>query len=165
MKAILLHLLFVTLSVVYLAYVDFIQGKAKIEVKEKAIAKGVGIKVFGERGQEWSVQGRELVSVGRGLYLLEVLLVSAEGFKVRADSITLDRLRNVGRLKGNVEIRGEALFVKTQEAQVDFKRGLLKGEGPVQVWKGTNYVEGKGFVAYLKPFRVIISRVRTRHEI
>jgi len=68
-------------------------------------------------------------------------------------------------LRGDVEIRGTALFVKTDSAVVDFNRNLLYGRGEVQVWRSTNYIEGKSFRAYLKPLRVIIEGVRTKHEL
>lgn len=165
MRFLLLHALFLLLVLSSLAYIDRLRKESKVYVQEKSIARNVRIKVFGEGGEEWKVQGRELVSFGRELYLLEVLLTSRSGYEVRADSITFQRDKNRGVLKGNVEIRGEAFFVKTDEAVVDFNKNLIFGEGNVQVWKGTSYIEGKGFRAYLKPLRVIIGRVRTKHEV
>jgi len=48
---------------------------------------------------------------------------------------------------------------------VDFGKNLLYGTGGVKVWRESNYAEGKGFKAYLRPLKVIINSVRTRHEI
>jgi len=64
-----------------------------------------------------------------------------------------------------VEIRGTAFFVQTSAAALDFNRNLLSGNGDVRIWKSTNYIEGKGFKAFLKPLRVIIENVRTKHEL
>jgi len=165
MRFLFLHVLFLLLVLSSLAYIDRLRKESKVYVQEKSIARNIRIKVFGEGGEEWKVQGRELVSFGRELYLLEVLLTSRSGYAIRADSISFQREKNRGILKGNVEIRGEALFVKTDEAVVDFNRNLIYGKGNVKVWKGTNYIEGRGFKAYLKPLKVIIGKVRTKHEV
>ncbi|NPA42305.1 MAG: LPS export ABC transporter periplasmic protein LptC [Aquificae bacterium] len=164
MKFLFLHLVFLLFSIASLAYIDYLQSRSKIHTLEKSIARNISIKVFGEGGEEWRIEGRELVSFGKELNLLGVLLVSASGYSIKADSITFLRDKNLGVLRGNVEIRGEAFFVKTDKAVVDFNKNLIYGEEEVMVWKGSNYVEGKGFRAYLKPFRVIINSVRTRHE-
>jgi len=165
MRFLLSHLILLILSGVSLTYIDMLQQKSRIEVQEKSIAKHVRISVFGEGGEEWKVEGRELVSFGRELILLMVELRSVSGYVVRANSITFRRDRNTGVLRGDVEIRGTALFVKTDSAVVDFNRNLLYGRGEVQVWRSTNYIEGKSFRAYLKPLRVIIEGVRTKHEL
>ncbi len=165
MRFLYLHLIFVILSLSALAYVEKLRKESKVFVQEKSIAKEVSIKVFGEGGEEWKVSGEELVSFGKELILLKVSLRSVSGYEIRADTITFLRDKNRGVLKGGVEIRGEALFVKTEEAFMDFNRNLLYGKEEVKVWRGTNYIEGIGFRAYLKPLRVIISKVRTKHEI
>ncbi len=165
MKSFLLHAVFLVLSVISLAYLEKLSRESKVFVREKSIAQGISIKVFGEGGEEWRVEGRELVSFGDEIHLLGVLLRSASGYVVKADSITLFRDKKMGELKGGVEIRGEALFVKTDRATVDFDRSLLWGEGEVMVWRGRNFIEGKGFRAYLRPLRVIIGEVKTRHEV
>ena len=165
MKFLLLHLAFILLSIASLAYISHLESRSRVFVQEKSIARDISIKVFGEGGEEWSIQGRELVSFGRELTLIDVLLESASGYRVRADSITVERDKNRGFLKGDVEIRGEAFFVKTDRAVIDFNRNLLYGEDKVMVWKDRNYIEGKGFKAYLRPLRVIIGGVRTKHEI
>ncbi len=165
MKFLFLHAAFVLLSVVSLAYIEKLSREAKVFIREKSIAQEVSIKVFGEGGEEWKVEGRELVSLGKEIHLLGVLLRSASGYVVKADSITFFRNKNKGELKGGVEIRGEALFVKTDRAFIDFNRNLLYGDGKVMVWRGRNFVEGKGFKAYLNPLRVIIGRVKTKHEV
>lgn len=165
MRFLLLHVSFLLLVLSSLAYIEELRKESKVYVQEKSIARNISIKVFGKGGEEWEVKGRELISFGKELYLLDVLLSSKSGYKVRADSITFQREKNKGILKGNVEIRGEALFVRTDEAVVDFNKNLLSGKSYVQVWRGMNYIEGKGFKAYLKPLRVIIGRVRTKHEV
>ncbi|RLJ69929.1 hypothetical protein BCF55_0188 [Hydrogenivirga caldilitoris] len=165
MKFLLLHGLFLVFSFGAVAYVSFLEGTSKVQTQEKSLARDVSIRVFGEDGEEWRVQGRELVSFGPELSLLDVLLKSKGGYEVKANTITFQRDKNLGVLKGNVEIRGEALFVKTENAIIDFSKNLLYGEGEVLVWKESNFIEGKGFKAYLKPLKVIISDVRTKHEI
>ncbi|MDQ7082090.1 MAG: hypothetical protein Q9N34_03215 [Aquificota bacterium] len=79
--------------------------------------------------------------------------------------VLIDRRKKTARLKGDVQIRGDALFVKTDSAHVDFNRDLITGEGGVSLWRGTNYFEGKGFEVRLRPLRVIIGGVRAKHEI
>ncbi|HHJ64612.1 MAG TPA: hypothetical protein ENJ61_06855 [Aquifex aeolicus] len=165
MRFLLFHLLLLLFSGISLTYIEVLQHRSRIEVQEKSIAKHVRISVFGEGGEEWKVEGRELVSFGRELILLMVELRSVSGYVVRANSITFRRDRNTGVLSGNVEIRGTALFVKTDSAVVDFNRNLLYGKEGVRVWRSTNYIEGRSFRAYLKPLRVIIEGVRTKHEL
>jgi hypothetical protein len=165
MRFLLLHLLFGLFSIVSLAYIEKLREESKIYTREKSIAQDISIRVFGEGGEEWKVRGKELVSFGKELTLIDVLLESASGYVVRADSIVLERDKNRGVLKGRVEIRGEAFFVKTERATIDFGKNLLYGEDKVLVWRGRNFIEGKGFRAYLKPLRVIIGDVRTKHEI
>lgn len=165
MRSLLLHAVFIILSLASLAYLEKLGRESKVFVREKSIAQGISIKVFGEGGEEWRVEGRELVSFGDEIHLLGVLMRSASGYVVRADSVTLYRDKKRGELKGGVEIRGEALFVKTDRAIIDFDGNLLWGEGEVMVWRGRNFIEGKGFRAYLRPLRVIIEKVKTKHEV
>ena len=165
MKFLLLHIAFVLFSIASLAYIEKLSKEVKVFVREKSIAQEISIKVFGEGGEEWKLEGRELVSFGEEVHLLGVLLRSSSGYVVRADSITFFRNSNRGELKGGVEIRGEALFVKTERAFIDFNRNILYGNGEVMVWKGRNFVKGKGFRAYLNPLRVIIGKVKTKHEV
>lgn len=165
MKSLLPHFIFLLLCTLSLAYIEKLRKEARVYVQEKSIAQGVSIKVFGESGEEWRIHGRELVSFGRELSLLDVELRSTSGYVVRASAITFLRDRNRGVLKGGVEIRGEAFFFKTDRATIDFNRDLLYGKGKVQVWKGRNFIEGKGFKAFLRPLKVIIGKVRTKHEV
>jgi len=156
---------FILLSVLSLAYIDKLRKESNVFVQEKSIAQDISIRVFGKGGEEWMVEGEELISFGKELILLNVYLKSVSGYVVKANSIIFRRDKNTGTLKGEVEIRGEAFFVKTEKAVVDFNKNLIYGDGNVKVWKGRNYIEGTGFKAYLKPLRVIIGRVRTKHEI
>ncbi len=165
MRFLLLHALFLFLCGVYFAYLNHLQDSAKVQTREKSIARGIHIKVFGKEGQEWDVMGRELVSLGRELNLLGVSLKSSNGYTVSADSVTLYRDKGLSILRGNVTIRGERLEVNTEEATVDFNKNLIWGNEPVLVRTRNTLIEGKGFRAYLRPFRVIISDVRTKHEV
>ncbi len=165
MRVLLLHIAFLLLAGAALLYIESLRERSVVRVEEKSIAKHVRISVFGEGGEEWKVEGKELVSFGQELILLIVELRSVSGYVVKADAITFKRDRNRGTLKGDVEIRGTALFVKTDSAVVDFNQNLLYGSTDVRVWRSTNYVEGKSFKAYLRPFRVIIEKVRTKHEL
>lgn len=165
MRFLLLHAVFVAFSIISLAYIDKLSREAKIFVREKSIARDVSIKVFGKGGEEWTVEGRELVSFGKEIHLLGVILKSASGYVVRANSITFSREGNKGELKGDVEIKSKSLFVRTERAVVDFNRNIVYGSGRVTVWKGSNFVKGKGFKAYLNPLKVIIWKVRTKHEV
>jgi len=165
MRFLALHLLLLLLAGVSFTYIESLRGKSVVQVRERSIAKHVRISVFGEGGEEWKVEGRELVSFGQELILLIVEMRSVSGYVVKANSITFKRDRNRGLLKGDVEIRGTALFVKTESAVVDFNQNLLYGDSGVKVWRSTNYIEGSSFRAYLKPLRVIIEGVRTKHEL
>ncbi len=164
MKTLLAHVSFVILSISSLAYIDRLREESKIFTEEMSIARQVGIKVVGEGGAEWSIEGRELFSLGR-LVRLQSVFMWSRGYVVKADQVVIDRHTNTADLKGNVEIRGEALFVKTEEAKVNFLKDTITGGGDVFLWRGTNYVEGRGFRVRLKPLRVIIGSVRAKHDI
>lgn len=146
MRSFLLHGVFVLLAVVSLAYVNRLSESSKVMVRERSIAQDISIKVFGEGGQEWSVEGKELVSFGRELSLVNVTMKSVHGYVVKADSVKFDRDKKVGFLRGNVEIRGEAFFVKAGRAVADLKSNILRDEGNVAVLEGRNYVERKDSV-------------------
>lgn len=165
MRFLLLHVIFLFFCGVYFAYLNHLQDSAKVQTREKSIARGIHIKVFGKEGQEWDVKGRELVSLGKELNLLSALLKSSNGYTISADSVTLYRDRNISVLRGNVTIVGKELKVNTEEATVDFSKNLIFGDKPVIVRTGNTLIKGKGFKAYFRPFRVIISDVRTKHEV
>ncbi len=164
MKTLLIHLIFILLSISSLAYIDRLKEEAKVFTEERSIAKEVEIRVVGESGEEWSIEGKELLSLGRTVRLREVIMRS-RGYTVEAEEVVVDRRKNEAVLKGDVEIRGEALFVKTDSAKVNFNRSLITGDGEVFLWRGTNYFEGRGFRVNLNPLRVIIARVKAKHDI
>ncbi len=164
MRTLLVHVAFVLLSLSSLAYIDKLREESKLFSKEKSIASEVGIKVVGEGGVEWDVEGRELFSVGRVIRLRDVTMRSGE-YTVRAEEVLVDRIRGTAILRGGVEIKGEALSVRSESAEVDFIRSKVRGAGGVELVKGDLYAKGAGFVAHLRPLRVIITRVRTKHDI
>ncbi len=164
MKTFILHLVFILLSITSLAYIDRLREESRVFSPERSIASDVGIKVVSDKGVEWSVEGKELISFGKEVKLYGVLMRSRD-YTVVAREVVIDRERKTALLKGNVQIRGEALFVKTDSARVDFNRDLITGRGEVQLWRGTNYFEGEGFEVRLRPLRVIIGGVRAKHEI
>ncbi|MDQ7039091.1 MAG: hypothetical protein Q9N26_07875 [Aquificota bacterium] len=159
-----LHLIFVILSITSLAYIDSLKEESNVFSPERSVATDVSIKVVSEKGEEWLVEGTELISLGREVRLRRVLMRSG-AYTVVAREVLIDRRKKTARLKGDVQIRGDALFVKTDSAHVDFNRDLITGEGGVSLWRGTNYFEGKGFEVRLRPLRVIIGGVRAKHEI
>jgi hypothetical protein len=163
MKHLFFHFLFLIFSLGSLAYIEKIRNESSIITKEKSIAKNVMLKVYGEGGREWDLIGEELISLGKEIKLREVTIRSG-GYVIRSSRILFKKDRNTAELKGNVEIRGEALFVKTSYAFADFNRNLIRGNEPVQVWKQRNYIEGKGFTAFLNPLRVIIKEANAKHE-
>ncbi len=165
MRSLALHLTFIVLTILSLAYVEKLRKESKISVKEKGIARDVTIKVFGEGGEEWKVGGENLVTFGKEIYMIRVELRSKSGYVVRAGSIKFLRDQKLGTLKGGVDLRGDALFIKTESAIIDLNKNLVSGDSKVMIWRNRNYIEGLGFKAYLKPLRVIISNVRTKHEI
>ncbi|GEM_PF-2770920 len=164
MKSFILHIILIAFSFFSLAYIGNLQKSSKILTREKSLAENIRLRVFGKGGEEWKIEGKELVSFGADIILLKVEMKSAGGYTVKADSIIFNKHRNKGLLKENVEIRGTGFFVKTKSAEIDFSRNTLRGKERVYIWKGTNYIEGKSFLAYLKPLRVIIEEVRTKHE-
>ncbi|HIC97013.1 MAG TPA: hypothetical protein EYP11_01255 [Aquificaceae bacterium] len=165
MKSALIHTLFLALLPVSLYYVKELEGSLRLVREGSGIARDVSIKVFGRGGEEWRIEGEELISLGKEVTLKNVMLRSSSGSTIKAGSVVLLRDRGVGTLRGEVEVRGEAFFVRTSSATVDFGKNLLYGTGGVKVWRESNYAEGKGFKAYLRPLKVIINSVRTRHEI
>ncbi len=165
MKSLLLHAVFILMTILSLIYVEKLRGDSKVFIEEKAIAQNVVIKVFGEGGEEWKVKGENLVTFGKEIHMISVELRSKSGYVVSAGSIKLLRDEKLGELKGGVNLRGEALYIKTRSASIDLNRNTMEGKEKVMIWKGKNYIEGLGFKAYLKPLRVIIRNVRTKHEI
>ncbi len=164
-RTVLVHCTFLVLVVLSLLYVDSLRHRSQIITKERSIAQNVSLKVFGRGGQEWRLTGKDLLSFGSVINLRDVRILSAGGYVINAGKVSFDREKNVAKLRGGVEIRGEALFVKTGSAVVNFRRSVVRGRGEVKVWKNRNYIEGKGFTSYMNPLTVIIREARGRHEI
>ena len=164
-RTVLVHCTFLTLVVLSLLYVDSLRHRSQIITKERSIAQNVSLKVFGRGGQEWRLRGKDLLSFGSVINLRDVRILSAGGYVINAGEVSFNREKNVAKLKGGVEIRGEALFVKTGSAVVNFRRSVVRGRGKVRVWKNRNYIEGRGFISYMNPLTVIIKEARGRHEI
>jgi len=164
MKAILLHIVFGFFSVISLAYIEKIREESKIISKESSIATNVSMKVYGEGGREWELMGEELLSFGQEIKMKRVRIRSESGYVIKAEDLTFRKDRNTAFLSGSVEIRGEALFVKTERAFADLNKSIVRGDREVKVWKGRNYIEGVGFTANLRPLKVIISGAKAKHE-
>ena len=164
MKAFLFHIIFAVFSVISLAYIEKIKKESRIITKESSIATNVSLKVYGEGGREWELRGEELISFGQEIKMKRVLIRSEGGYVIKAEDLTFRKDKNTALLTGSVEIRGEALFVKTERAFADLNRSVVRGNREVKVWKERNYIEGKGFTAYLNPLKVIISGAKAKHE-
>lgn len=163
-KFLFLHLAFLSLSIASIGQVKKLGGRVDVSLQERSIAQGVSVKVFGEMGEEWRLEGEELLLFQGELWLHRVLLRSASGYLIKADSIVFSKDKNRGKIEGNVEIRGEALLVRMGSAFIDFNKNLLFGDGKVMVWKDANFIEGDSFEVHLRPLKVIIRGVRTKHE-
>ncbi len=165
MKFLIFHILFAFFSIASLAYIEKVRSESKIITKERSIAVNVSLKVYGKGGREWDLQGEELLSMGPEIRLKRVTIRSEGGYVITATSVSFRKDKNTAELTGEVEIRGEALFVKTAYAFADFNRSLIKSDREVKVWKETNYIEGRGFTALLSPLKVIITEAKAKHEI
>ncbi|MDQ7082091.1 MAG: hypothetical protein Q9N34_03220 [Aquificota bacterium] len=71
-----LHLIFVILSITSLAYIDSLKEESNVSPPERSVATDVSIKVVSEKGEEWLVEGTELISLGREVRLRRVLMRS-----------------------------------------------------------------------------------------
>ena len=165
LRTFLIHSLFLILVSFSLLYVDSLRHRSQIITEERSIAQNVSLKVFGKGGQEWRLTGKDLLSFGSIINLRNVRILSGGGYLIDAGEVAFDREKNVAELRGGVEIRGEALFVKTPSAVVNFRSSMVRGKGEVKVWRNRNYIEGRGFTSYMNPLTVIIREARGRHEI
>ncbi len=163
-RSLLVLTLFLVANVLSYLYVERLKDKVFVEREEIGIAEGVRIRVFGEKALEWLIFGKTLISVGDEVSLSGVLMESSYGYSLRADSVFLNRESKKAKLQGTVDLRGEAFFVRTEEAVADLSKGKVYGKKGVKIWKDRNYVEGKSFEVRLKPFFVRVREVKTKHE-
>ncbi len=164
-KTLAVIFLFISASLYSIYKVEKIRKEENPQIIKESVGFNVTIRVFGKRGEEWNINGKEIrIREGRVL-LKEVEIISGEGYRILAKTAEFFRDRNLSILEGDVRLMGEALFVKSERAEIYFSEGYMKGGRRVEVWRGRNYVEGKTFIAFFSPLRVIIENVKTRHEL
>ncbi len=165
MKFLLLHLiysLFLGLSIAYL------EGKENRKIEDApsnrvGYLENVRVKVYGDKGVEWYIKGKRLYSIGPEV-IMDRVEISSEEYEIRASKGNINRFTGRGFLEGKVEIRGDALLIKTERANIDLKAKRIYGGGDIQVWRYKNYVNGRNYDIFLSPLRVIIKEVRTKHD-
>ncbi len=165
MRLLFIHSVFLLSCITSLIYIEHLKKVSQIFTPERSIAKDIYIRVFGEGGEEWKVSGKELISFGEEINLIGVVLQSTSGYLVSSRLTTLSRNKNTAILEGSVLIEGNDIYVRTERAVVDFNKNTIYGDSDVEVRKGNNLFFGRSFRAYLKPFRVIIEKVKTKHEV
>ncbi len=164
-KTLLLHLIYVLLLGGSIAYLNEFRFDESIPNLGNRVGylEDVLIKIYGRNGVEWNVEGKRLYSIGVDV-LMDDLNLSSEEYVIKATRGRINRLSGKGSIEGKVEIKGEALFIKTQKANIDLKRKKIWGSGIIEVWRYENYVSGKGYEVFLSPLRVIIKEVKTKHD-
>jgi hypothetical protein len=163
-KPIVLHLMYAFSLALSIAYVGGLE-----DVSGGSMGGGVGylervsIKVYGKRGVEWELRGEKLYSIGAQV-IMDKLTISSEEYVISALKGNIDRISGIGSLEGRVQIRGQALLIKTDRAMIDLRLKKVWGDGRIQVWRYKNYVSGEGYEIYLSPLKVIIKKVKSRHD-
>ncbi len=147
-------------------------GLSEIYVKEfqklknislvKSELKGVELRIYGEKGLEWKIYGKKLLSVGKNVEI-ESPTILTEGYRIISQSLSFNKANKKGVLKGETELFGEDLYVKTKDANIDFNKGVVWGKERIFLKRKGNVVKGRGFTITFKPFKVIINEVESTH--
>ncbi len=140
-----------------------VKAQASREPESVGYLEKVRIRVYGKEGVEWLVKGERLYSAGVEVVLDKVHLSSQE-YEIKAMRGNINRINGKGLLLGGVEVRGSGLFIKTSSANIDLKTKKIWGSGDIEVWRYGNYISGSGYEIYLSPLKVIIEKVKTRHD-
>ncbi len=119
------------------------------------IAVNIEIKVFGEKGMEWTVKGESL-NIDEPVVFFKNPVLKLDGYTIKADFAEVDRIKKVGNMKGNIEIFGEDLYAKTSEIFIDMNKNIIKGDTDIIIRRADHDISGKGFTMHLKPFKAII---------
>ncbi len=147
-------------------------GLSEIYVKEfqklknvslvKSELKDIELRIYGDEGLEWKIYGEEFLSVGKEIEIKKPTILT-EGYRIISQGMVFNKDSKKGVLKGETELFGEELYVKTQNANIDFNRGIVWGEEKVFLKRKGNIIKGRGFTITFKPFKVIINEVESIH--
>lgn len=147
-------------------------GISEIYVKEfrklrnvslvKSELKEVELRIYGEKGLEWRIYGKKLLSVGRNVEI-ESPTILTEGYRIISQALSFNKASKRGILRGETELFGEELYVRTRNANIDFNKGVVWGKERIFLRRKGNVVRGRGFTITFKPFKVIINEVESTH--
>jgi len=148
----------VTLSEFYFKKFQALEGEKFI----RSEVRNIEIKLYGERGLEWIILGKTLFMEGSNLRIEKSVMLSG-GYRIESDALLLNKHTKKGLLKGEVEITGEDLYLKTKDAYIDFTKSVAWGKKELLLKRGGNIIKGRGFKIVFRPFRVTINEVESVH--
>ncbi|NPB07607.1 MAG: hypothetical protein GXN96_01605 [Aquificae bacterium] len=160
-RGLLILLLFlggVALSEFYFKKFQALEGEKLV----RSEVRDIEIKLYGEKGLEWVILGEKLFMEGSNLRIEKSVMLSG-GYRIESEALLLNRKTRKGLLRGEVEITGEDLYLKTTDAYIDFGRSVAWGENRILLRRGGNIIRGRGFKIVFRPFRVTINEVESVH--
>ncbi len=161
LKAFLIVISFLISVIIFHKYFKEI-SKVKSVSEVKSVVYGVEIRLYGQEKLEWIVEGKKLLLKGSNLKI-EKPTIKTEGYLIKSEELFLNKFKKRGFLKGNVEIFGKDLYVRTDEAYIDFLKNKAWGNKKLVIRKEKNFVKGKGFEIHFKPFKMSINEVESIH--
>ncbi|ADC89495.1 hypothetical protein Thal_0862 [Thermocrinis albus DSM 14484] len=117
----------------------------------------VQIKVFGDNGLEWTVEGHTLNLEGRVINILDARMYTQKE-EITAEKVTLDRETGQGKAEGRLVVKVEDFVIEGSEAVFDLRKGTVQTEKKVLITEKDRRVEGEGCYVQLRPLRVIIKK-------
>ena len=160
-KGILLIFFFLVGIVISEFYVREFQKLRNLSLVKSEVRE-IELRIYGKKGLEWKILGKKLFSFRGKVEIIKPIILT-EGYKIISESLIFNRQEDTGFLKGNTELFGENLYVKTKDAFIDFKQGVVRGKEEIYLRRGENVVSGRGFTITFKPFKVIINEVESTH--
>jgi len=128
----------------------------------ESVVYGVRMEVHGKEGLEWLVFGKEMRSLKDEVLLREAVLRTGP-YTILSGELVLYRTRKKAELREGVEMFGPELYLKTEEALVDFNSSTVTGDGKLYLKRSSNEIRGRGFKIEFRPFRVTIYEVESLH--
>ncbi|MCI4458648.1 MAG: hypothetical protein JHC21_03425 [Thermocrinis sp.] len=159
-KIVLLSLLLVFMAYFGSRWINSYEVISK-PTKEASLLKGVEVKVFGGKGEEWRVYGSRARLEDSKIFMEDILLQSEET-TLTAKNGSIDRDTGEGYVEGNVVLRTKDGVFKTDRAELKLKEGFAYGNGKAVFEDGRNVVEGVGWYVEFKPMRVIINQAKVK---
>jgi|GEM_PF-811230 len=131
--------------------------------EEESTAQDVMIKAYGKAGLEWTLRGKQLYTKNGDVLLISALL-QTEKEKITADRAFINRDTLEGYVEGNVEIKSENFYAKTDRANINLKEGKVWGNTNVFLKEEGKETYGESFTLELRPLKIIIKKAKVRLE-